>query len=172
VFAVHHYFCIFGVFKLLMRKAVSRSLIFVLFGLIILVFSCIQGSCFDETESYLKASLYSTSFSKIVAPDSLTLFGLNRDSIIYDKVANLTLALFPLNDTAQSSSFVIKINGVTDTIEFRYSSYPHLISKECGYTYYHHLDAAPIFTKHIITDITIESATITNLKIENIQISY
>jgi hypothetical protein len=97
---------------------------------------------------------------------------MNRDSIIYNKVADLTIALIPLNDTAQSSSFVIKINGITDTIEFLYSSYPHLISKECGYTYYHHLDTLPIFTKHIITDISIENSTITNLKIENIQISY
>jgi hypothetical protein len=169
---VHQYFCIFGVFKLLMRKSLSRSLIFVLSGLIILVFSCIQGSCFDETESYLKASFYNTSFGKIVAPDSLTLYGLNRDSIIYDKVADLTLALIPLNDTAQSSTFVIKINGITDTIEFRYSSYPHLISKECGYTYYHHLDAAPVFTKHIIDSILIDSPTVTNLKIENITIKY
>ena len=155
-----------------MRKVVPRSLISVLSGLIIILFSCVQGSCFDETESYLKASLYNNSFGKILAPDSITLYGLNRDSIIYNKVADVTLALIPLNDTAQSSTFVIKINGITDTIEFRYSSYPHLISKECGYTYYHHLDSDPIFTKHIITDILIENSTITNLKIENIQISY
>jgi hypothetical protein len=155
-----------------MRKAISRSLIYVLSGLIILTLSCIQGSCFDETESYLKASLFNTSFNKVVAPDSLSLSGLNRDSIIYSKTSDITLALIPLNDTAQSSTFVIKINGITDTIEFLYSSYPHLISKECGYTYYHHLDAEPIFTKHIIDDIIIDDPTITNLKIENITIKY
>lgn len=155
-----------------MRKIVPRSLIPVLSGLIIILYSCAQASCFDETESYLKASLYNTSFSKILAPDSLTLYGMSRDSIIYNKVADLTVALIPLNDTAQRSSFVIKINGITDTIEFRYSSYPHLISKECGYTYYHHLDTLPIFTKHIIDTILIESSTITNLKIENITIKY
>jgi hypothetical protein len=155
-----------------MRKIVPRSLIPVLSGLIIILYSCAQASCFDETESYLKASLYNTSFAKILAPDSLTLYGMSRDSIIYNKVADLTVALIPLNDTAQRSSFVIKINGITDTIEFRYSSYPHLISKECGYTYYHHLDTLPIFTKHIIDTILIESSTITNLKIENITIKY
>ena len=155
-----------------MRKIVPRSLIPVLSGLIIILYSCAQASCFDETESYLKASLYNTSFAKILAPDSLTLYGMSRDSIIYNKVADLTVALFPLNVTAQRSSFVIKINGITDTIEFRYSSYPHLISKECGYTYYHHLDTLPIFTKHIIDTILIESSTITNLKIENITIKY
>jgi len=155
-----------------MRKIVPRSLIPVLSGLIIILYSCAQASCFDETESYLKASLFNMSFGKIVAPDSLTLYGINRDSIIYNKVADLTLALIPLNDTAQSSTFVIKINGITDTIEFLYSSYPHLISKECGYTYYHHLDTLPKFTKHIISDISVKSSTITNLKIENIQISY
>jgi len=155
-----------------MRKVVPRSLISVLSGLIIILFSCVQGSCFDETESYLKASLYSNSFSKVVAPDSLSLYGLNRDSIIYNKTAEVTLALIPLNDTAQTSTFVIKIDGITDTIEFRYSSYPHLISKECGYTYYHHLDSDPIFTKHIISEVIIDNATVTNLKIENITIKY
>ncbi len=155
-----------------MRKVVPRSLIPVLSGLIIILYSCAQASCFDETESYLKASLYNTSFSKILAPDSLSLYGLNRDSIIYNKVADVALALIPLNDTAQSSTFVIKIDGITDTIQFHYSSYPHLISKECGYTYYHHLDSLPIFTKHIIDSIIIDSPTVTNLKIENITIKY
>ena len=155
-----------------MRKAVSRSLIFVLSGLIILMFSCIQGSCFDETESYLKASLFNNSFNKVIAPDSLTLYGLNRDSIIYSRTSDITLALIPLNDTAQTSTFVIKINGITDTITFQYSSYPHLISKECGYTYYHHLNTDPVFTKHIITEIVLEDPTITNLKVENISIKY
>ncbi len=155
-----------------MRKTAGLSLISVLCGLIILVFSCVQGSCFDETESYLKASLYDSSFNKVVAPDSLTLYGLNRDSLIYSRISDVTLALIPLNDTAQASTFVIKINGILDTITFQYSSYPHLISKECGYTYYHHLDADPIFTKHIIKRIEIDSRTVTNLKIENIKIIY
>ncbi len=155
-----------------MRKVIPRSLIPVLSGIIMILYSCAQASCFDETESYLKASLFNNSFDKVVAPDSLSLYGMNRDSIIYNKAADLALALIPLNDTAQSSAFVIKINGITDTIEFRYSSYPHLISKECGYTYYHHLDTVPIFTKHKITDIILENATVTNQKIENITIKY
>ena len=154
-----------------MRNAIPRSLIPVLFVLIILLFSCIQGSCFDETESYLKASLFSNSFGKVVSPDSLTVYGLNRDSLIYSKISDITVALLPLNDTTESSSFVIKINGISDTVEFHYSSYPHLISKECGYTYYHHLDSAN-YTKHIISNITLDSPTVTNLKIENITIYY
>lgn len=156
-----------------MRKFIPGSLLIVLPGIILLLISCTQGSCFEETESYLKASFYTGDPTPINhPPDTLTLYGLNQDSLIYNKKNGVQVALFPLNASTESSIFVIIINGVTDTIEFRYSSYPHLISKECGYTFYHHLDTAPIPRYHAIKDIFVANETITNLNVENIRIFY
>jgi hypothetical protein len=140
-------------------------------GLIFILASCTQGSCFEETESYLKASFYRYESRKPAIPDSLTLYGLNNDSIIYNKSAKVQPTLIPLNASLDSCIFVIIINAVTDTIQFRYNSSPHLISKECGYTFYHHLDSV-IPKYHAIKEIIINNRTITNLNVQNISIYY
>jgi hypothetical protein len=156
-----------------MRKSVPLSIIIILSALVLILGSCVAGSCFEETESYVKASFYTGEGTpSLHAPDTLTLYGLNQDSILYNKKTNIQTALIPLNASSDTSLFVIVINGVTDTVEFRYISYPHLISKECGYTFYHQLDSGPRHTIHAIKDIYIGNRTITNLNGENIRIFY
>lgn len=154
-----------------MKKLFSVFLILILPGFIFFLVSCSQGSCFEETESYLKASFYIKTIR--TPPDSLTLYGLNNDSIIYYKSSKVQPALIPLNASKESSTFVININGIADTIEFRYISYPHMISKECGYTFYHQLtDSVRYYTRHAIKNISTGSKTVTNLNVENIRIYY
>ena len=155
-----------------MRKYISGSLLIILSGFIMFLFSCVPGSCFEETESYVKASLFNDETGKLTSPDSLSLYGLNHDSIIYDKAASIQPALIPLNASTDNCTLVIRINGITDTVEFQYSSYPHLISKECGYTFYHHLDSIPFFSKNGIKKIEIVNRTITNLNVENLKIYF
>lgn len=156
-----------------MRKFIPGNLFIILPAIILFALSCTPGSCFEETESYVKASFYTGDVKPALhAPDTLTLYGLNNDSMIYNKSVNIQPALIPLNSSTESCTFVIQINGVTDTLEFQYSSYPHLISKECGYTFYHQLDTEPISKYHAIKGIYITDKTITNLKGENIRIFY
>jgi hypothetical protein len=134
--------------------------------------SCTPGSCFEETNAFVKASLYLDSTGKQVAPDSLTLYGIERDtSKIYYKTHSVKQALLPLDASAGGCGFVIKINGINDTISFTYSSYSHLISKECGYTFYHTI-VPPLYTTNIIDTVTIIKTTITTLSEENIRIYY
>ena len=35
-----------------------------------------MGSCFEETECYVKASFYNNTTQKLTAPDSLTIYGI------------------------------------------------------------------------------------------------
>jgi hypothetical protein len=147
-----------------MNRFILRGLIFIsLFTP--LAFACTEGSCLEETQSYLKATFYTTVNDKSVAaaPDTLSMYGVGSDSILYKKATAVKVALIPLNSSADSSSFILIINAITDTIKFRYSSYPHLISKECGYTYYHHLDEI-IHSNNNIGDF-INNSTITNLNV-------
>ena len=156
-----------------MREIIPGSLFILLTVVILFLVSCTPDSCFEETESYLKVSFYTGDITPVLqAPDTLTLYGLNQDSIIYNKNVSVQPALIPLNASTDNCTFVIIINGVADTIEFQYSSYPHLISKECGYTFYHHLDTVKNYTKHAIKDIYTGNTTITNLNVENIRIFY
>jgi hypothetical protein len=133
--------------------------------------SCTPGACFEETNAFLKASFYLDSSNELVAPDSISLAGLGQTGIIYNKASGVQPALFPLNASTGSSTFVIKINGVTDTIEFSYSSFPHLISKECGYSVFHTLET-PSFSQNNIDTILIMNRNITTVNEENIRIFY
>ena len=144
----------------------------ILLVFLVQISSCTVGSCFDETESRVKATFYSMETGKPIAPDSVTLFGFNMDTLeIYDKTSNLKSAEFPLDAEEQDCKFVIRINGITDTMEFIYSSYPHLLSKECGYTFFYTLDT-DTHTTNAIDSISIIKNTITTFNEENIRIFY
>jgi hypothetical protein len=152
-------------------KRFNPGVLILIIVITLTVFSCTEGSCFEETESYVKATFYLNETKKAIAPEFVSLNGFGMDSVLYKNSASLKVALIPLNSSAESSKFIITINNVADTLEFRYSSYPHLISKECGYTYYHKLDTV-LHSGLIIKDLTINNPTITNLNVENIRIYY
>lgn len=134
--------------------------------------SCAPEACFEETNAYLKATFSLDATKKNTAPDSLTLYGITKpEDKIYDKEKGVQPALIPLNASADTSTFIIRINGVTDTVQFVYSSYPHLISRECGYTIYHYLDTF-FHTTYSIDYIYLVNNSITNRDEENIRIYY
>lgn len=156
----------------MMRYSLLKILAVVLTGTFLFAISCTQEACFDETNAWLKASLYLNSTQKILAPDSLTLYGIDRDtSKIYNKASSIKQALIPLNSSAASCGFIIRINGVTDTLTVWYSTYPHLLSQVCGYTFYHTLDSVEV-TKNIIDTVTIRLNSVTTINAENIRIYY
>ena len=155
-----------------MRKLIPGNLIIILSGLILILLSCTPGSCFEETESFLKVSFYDSTTKKLQAPDSLTIYGINMGTnTLYNKTTKVQPALLPLNSAAESCSFVIIINGITDTLEFRYTNHPQLVSKECGYTFYHVIDT-PAFTTNNISYIYLARNLITNVNEENIRIFF
>jgi len=155
-----------------MKKAFSLVIACFTSALIISLSSCSPDACFEETNAFLKASFYLDQTKKLKAPDSITLYGMNASGgKIYDRALKVQPALFPLNASAGTSTFIIKINGVTDTIKFVYRSYPHLISKECGYTFFHDLDTL-FYSKNIIDYIYRGNNSITTKNEENIRIFY
>jgi len=156
-----------------MRKLIQRNLSIIFSSFILILHSCTTGSCYEETEALVKASFYNFKTQKLQAPDSVTIYGLNmEDYKLYNKAKGVQPALFPLNPSTVISTFIVKINGITDTVEFRYSSYPHLVSKECGYSFYHNLDTDRIFTRNAIINIYIGNRNISTVNEENIRIFY
>jgi hypothetical protein len=150
-------------------KTLSTILAFIL---LLTGISCSPGSCFEETNSYLKGFFYLKSTGKAFPPDSLTMYGSGRDtSLIYNKAKNVKPALLPLNASTTESSLVLKINGVLDTLKVSYSSNIHFISKECGYTYYHIIESIN-YTTNLIDTVTIIRSNVTTLNEENIRIYY
>jgi hypothetical protein len=157
-----------------MKKTPDKfSFLIFIFSILILLMSCTAESCQEETEAFLKATFYETGTSKIHAPDSLTVFGINMaNNRLYSKAIGVQTALLPLNASTGLSGFVVKINNITDTIIFRYSSFPHMVSKECGLTFYHLLDSSIFVAGTAIDTIIIRNRNITTINAENISIFY
>ena len=91
--------------------------------------------------------------------------------MIYKKSMILRTAEFPLYAQDTVRKFVIRINGVNDTMTYSYTSNVHLISRECGYTYYFTLDSIT-YTRNNIDSVSIVKKTVTTLNEENIRIYY
>jgi hypothetical protein len=156
----------------MMRHSTFNIYAILLTGTLLLMMSCTPGSCFEETTAFVKATMCLDSTGKAMTPDSLTLYGINMENKkIYDKNPGVTPVLIPLDASTESCGFVIRINGISDTIWFTYSSRPHIISKECGYTFYHTIDT-PVFTRNNINRIFFVTNAVTTLNEENIRIYY
>ncbi len=168
----HRYFCNFEAFKRIMIKFIPRNLATIISGFVLFIVSCTADSCFQETTSFLNASFYKTGTSTPVTADSITIYGISNETVkIYDKALKVSTIKLPLDASTETCGFVIKINTTTDTIKFTYSSYPHLISKECGITFYHTLDSYKVSGSKVDT-IIFRNNNITILNEENIRIFY
>jgi len=155
-----------------MRRTFPGFALMLISGLCLLLNSCLEVACVDETEAYVKAGFYSYSTLEQNIPDSLTLYGISKETEkLYSSVKITPPALFPLRDSTDYSTFIIRINGVTDTLEFRYWSYPHLVTKECGYTFFHNIDTI-YHTKNAIDSVSKINQNVTTVNGENIRIYY
>jgi hypothetical protein len=156
-----------------MNKYFQGSLILIISGLFFAMVSCTPLTCFEDTESFVKASFYNYTTKARQAPDSITLYGVGRENLfLYKKAINVQPVLFAFNPWVTKCKYIIKINKITDTITFSYTSNLHLISKECGYTYYYTLTEKPVFTKNTIDSVSVSKGAITTVNEENIRIYY
>ncbi len=155
-----------------MKRFYTGFAIIIFTGFILYLHSCAASSCLEETESFVQATFYKSDTNKPIAPDTVTLYGIGRDT---NKLYNNTLKLLkpelPLFAADTSVTFILRINSINDTLEFIYGSYPHLLSKECGYTFYFTLEKV-VYTIHAIDSIQITKSIITTLNEENMRIYY
>jgi hypothetical protein len=142
--------------------------------LIILNFSssCTPSACIGETTAFLKGGFYKSGTSTPLVADTVTIYGVGKDSSkIYSNSLKVSLIQLPLDASSGTSSFVMKINSTIDTLTFKYSNYPHLISKECGVTFFYILESCK-WRGSIIDTINIKNNNITTFNEENIRIFY
>ena len=156
-----------------MRTKVSKlSVTIILLIVMKLIASCTADSCFEETTSFLNATFYKTDPYKPLAPDSITIFGVGKETNkLYSKSLNTLTIKLQLDASSDTCRFVMKINNKTDTLKFIYSSYPHLISKECGITFFFTLDTFRL-SSNVVNSIQIINKNITTLNEENIRILF
>jgi hypothetical protein len=157
-------------------KTISKEyyLLFWLTVISVFQFACTPESCLEETQSYIKATFYANDGTgKIKPPDTLTIYGVGKEeNLIYNKAIRQSSVLLPLDASTESCQFIFKINNIIDTVTFAYSSYPHFISKECGYTFYHKLDSVFQKKPNKIDHIYLLSKSVIIPHEENIKIFY
>jgi len=136
------------------------------------LYSCTPESCKEETVTLLGATFYRTGTGKTGAPDSVTVFGTGKEtSPLYKNATGKPVIYLPLDPSSGECSFILKINGINDTIKFIYNTFPHLVSKECGYTFFHNISGCK-FTENIIDTVFVTNKRITTQNEENIRIFY
>jgi hypothetical protein len=153
------------------RKA-KFSILFLLLLVIRLIPSCTPETCIGETTSFVHVTFYKATTNKLTAPDSITVFGIGLDTArLYSKALNTSSIKLPLDASSDRCGFMLKINNKTDSLKFVYTSYPHLISKECGITFFYSLNSLQAGGSAIDT-VLIFNKNITTFNGENIRIIY
>ena len=150
----------------------QKYILYLFFVPVLFLYSCTPQPCYQTTVASVKADFFQTGTGKSLTADSVTLFALGRDtSKIYSQTTGLHLINIPLDPSSDSCRFYIKINQITDTITFYYTTYAHIVSKECGYTYYYRL-TNPVRHDKLLPDYNTINAEITTINEENIRIFY
>jgi hypothetical protein len=95
-----------------------------------------EDTCDDPTGSLLVARFKSPGppVSDTIIPD-ITIFGIDESGsrgFLYDSV-DVARAEFPLDAQRNSTRFVLKTNGGSDTLEIHHTSESYLVSYACGF---------------------------------------
>ena len=113
-----------------------RYYLIVISLLVLLVGSCNNGNrCYDLVDTFMVTTLSLNGFKDI---KTVIIKGINRndvgDTLVNDLTSTLTKSYpLPLSLAADSTGFVLNVNGATDTIYIRHSMIIKLISEFCGF---------------------------------------
>jgi len=133
----------------------------VLVFLTLLSAACSEQACYDDTDPLVNVILLESGTGAAKKSVSLKITGLGFPSPV-DLVTETSVAKFsvPLNPAAETSVMVIVLNGIADTATVSYSNFLHLVSPECGYTFYSVIQNLNT-THNIIDSLIIENKNIT-----------
>ena len=104
--------------------------------LVILLGSCNDGNrCYDSVDTLMVTSISINGFKNV---NTLIIKGINRndvgDTLVNDASSSLTKRYpLPLSLTADSTGFVLNVNGISDTLYLRQRMIIKLISEFCGF---------------------------------------
>ncbi|MCU0363489.1 MAG: DUF6452 family protein [Bacteroidales bacterium] len=155
-----------------MINPVLRNFLLSIAGVVLSLSSCTQEACNEETIPLVVATFYRTGSDSIRTADSVTVYGIGmEDSKLYDNAKKVQYLELPLDMDAASSGFVLKINAVTDTLRLNYSNYPHLVSEECGVTFFHSLESYSVSGSRVDT-VIFRVRNVTTTYEENIRIFF
>jgi hypothetical protein len=148
----------------------SRQLIPVL--VLLFCWSCLNEElCEDISDVPIRVGFYKVEDNVIRAHsiDSITVYGLGRDSVIYNNNKSIQRVELPLDPGNDSCGFVFVFPEINDTVWFHYMRKPNLISLDCGFVTFYELEKIE-HSGFLIQDTEITQTSITNTLDEHIRL--
>ena len=147
---------------------------FLLFFAVVLTCCKPTNSCIIKDNVRLKLLFTADSISiggdsvTVAKLDSLTLYGLERDSLILNNAKSVSSANLPLRTDTTATAFVLQYSDLTDTFYIVHTNREQYISLACGCFVYHDIDTVTS-TRNLIDSITIINSTIENYSQDNVR---
>ncbi|MGM9817660.1 MAG: DUF6452 family protein [Paludibacteraceae bacterium] len=152
--------------------------------LILVVFVPLLIACNNDTECRqeryvaMGIKLFQTKFDAneeayVVSdftPDSITIYGVDNDSILYYKKQNNVFDL-PLRKTEPISRFVLYANGYYDTITVFHENTDNYLSMECGCVVFANIKAV-VPTNNRIDSAIIRIPEVVNVSATHVELYY
>ena len=148
----------------IMQKINKISLTCLCFLLFVLCSCGSDGECRQTAAVSLGVDFYETRFEVTedqfvprILTDTLTIFGLDNDSLLYDQKVDNAIRL-PLKQFSEQTTYIFERKHLSplDTITFFYENEENFISLECGCLIFHRI----IDIEH--TFYNIDSVVVTN----------
>lgn len=148
----------------------SKKFGFLLLPFLMLLISCNNSGCYDETVVKVNCSFFHLEENKAVSIDSVTVWGVGSDSIIYKNKTLGKMAL-ELNPESNETKYVFQAVGdghtFTDTLTFKHTNRPWFQSMECGCMVFSTLDTC-LTTGSIFQSVKIVDHEVINIAIEHV----
>lgn len=127
--------------------------------------------CRKESIVNMEINFYDKSTLKKTPIDSITIYGVDNDSILYNNQKNVSSVALPLQKTKNETQYVFKNGKYNDTLTIQHTNSNNFISIECGCFVYHNITGID-FTHTWIDSIAIinPDVTTTNYEDEHLQI--
>ena len=150
---------------------------FIFYLFVFSLVSCNNGDrCYDSVDTFMVTSISVNEFKPI---DILSISGVNRfdvgDTLVNDTTSSVTKRIvLPLSLSADSTGFVLKVNGIKDTLYVRHKMIIKFISEFCGFApdyiisgfrYTKGIDSVKIFDAKVNPNSILKNANDQNISI-------
>ncbi|NLT03452.1 MAG: hypothetical protein GXY09_06295 [Bacteroidales bacterium] len=147
----------------------SAITVWMLFGLLMttaLLPACQSKGCYEETDVKVCCSFYWDDSTAAVSIDSLSVWGVGKDSLIYDNEI-VSLLELELDPNASTTRFVVRVVAnnypFLDTLTFLHTNNPRFESMDCDCMVFSTLDTC-LTTGRIFLSATLPQRSVTNTK--------
>ncbi len=104
-----------------------------------------------------------------VAFDSLSVWGIGSDSVLYNNAKNVSSLSLPLRPDANITQFYIMIGDWSDGLTIYHTPTPYFVSMACGCFVYHTIDSVEV-KGTIFHHAELLNAAVQNVEQENIRL--